>query len=303
MLSSQDQWQGGTVINNIDTTSAPGSMKIDNKALVQGREIDISGATATSTGPLGGDIQSAVGATPCVCTWNWATNENGELIQEPASWTVDIGRVVDGVIHLVQFDTGLLGDIAWQISINGTDWTNLTTFLNGGSTCGYGFDDTTIFSEQTFRYFRILINVNREGYGISGFKVYEPSLATATHISAPMQITDPNLYQWQTFTPTYTKPANTDVKFRFRTSTDATNWTDWSNYQTPASGSSLDLTSIVTSKTGPPGSETFYKYLQVETTLSNTDGTSTPTVDSYTIGYHTNRKPNKPIAQTAVIRQ
>jgi hypothetical protein len=58
---------------------------------------------------------------------------------------------------------------------------------------------------------------------------------------------------------------------------------------------------LVTSKTGSPGSETFYKYLQVETILTSTDGSATPTLSDYTINYHTNVKPDKPVAQTAVI--
>jgi hypothetical protein len=122
----------------------------------------------------------------------------------------------------------------------------------------------------------------------------------ATHISAPTQINGgDNFFQWQTFTPTQTVPANTSVSYRFRTSPDASNWTSWSASQTPTSGNALDISSLVTSKSG----DTYYKYLQVETTLSNTDGASTPTVDSYTIGYHTNQKPNKPVAVTAVIGQ
>jgi len=134
---------------------------------------------------------------------------------------------------------------------------------------------------------------------LSDIKIIGPS--TATHTSGAAQITNANLYQWQMFTSTYTKPPNTNVQFRFQTSTDHVTWTGWTAYQTPASGTPLDITSLVTSKTGDPGSETFYKYIQVETKLTSTDGIANPTVSDYSIGYHSNQKPNKPVAQTAVI--
>jgi len=119
--------------------------------------------------------------------------------------------------------------------------------------------------------------------------------------SAATQITDTNLYQWQMFTPTYTTPSNTSINFNLRTSTDGATWTDWTADQTVSSGSPLDITSLVTSSTGDPGSETFYKYIQVKSTLTSTDGVSTPTLSDYTIGYHTNVKPNKPTAQSVTI--
>jgi len=50
-----------------------------------------------------------------------------------------------------------------------------------------------------------------------------------------------------------------------------------------------------------PESETFYKYIQVETTLTSTDGVSTPTLSDYTVGYHTNVAPSKPTAGTVII--
>jgi len=58
----------------------------------------------------------------------------------------------------------------------------------------------------------------------------------------------------------------------------------------------------VTSRTGSDSNNpTLYRYLQVQATLTNTDGTSTPTLSEYSIGYHTNRPPDKPTGLTAVI--
>jgi hypothetical protein len=142
------------------------------------------------------------------------------------------------------------------------------------------------------------------GHSVSTNKMYPASYiynSPGVHTSAATQITNANLYQWQTFTATYDKPSNTNVSFRFRTSTDAASWTSWTASQTPASTVPLDISALVTSSTGPPGGETFYKYLQVETTLTSTDGVSTPTLNDYSIGYHTNVAPSKPTAVTATM--
>jgi len=130
------------------------------------------------------------------------------------------------------------------------------------------------------------------------FEIYGDTPASATHTSGATQIDGTaNIFEWQTFTPTYTEPANTDISFKLRTSTDGATWTAWSASQTPASGTPLDISALVTSISGNDK----YRYIQVETTFSNTDGASTPTLSDYTIGYHTNVKPDKPVAQSVTI--
>ena len=123
------------------------------------------------------------------------------------------------------------------------------------------------------------------------FEVYG-SNATATHTTGATQIDGgENFWQWETFTDSKTTPTNTSVTYRYRTSTNGTDWTGW-----------VANIGSVTSRTGDDSNDpTKYRYLQIEATLSNTDGASTPTIDSYSIGYHTNQKPNAPTAMTAVI--
>lgn len=149
------------------------------------------------------------------------------------------------------------------------------------------------------------ITSSGEGAGQSAAQTWPSGsayLPLGVHTSGSTQLNGGNdFFEWQTFTSTYTKPANTNVQFRFRSSTNSTDWGSWTDYQTPASGSPLDITSLVTSRTGPTESPTFYKYLQVETKLTSTDGVSTPTLSDYSIGYHTNRPPNKPVAGTVII--
>ncbi len=215
-------------------------------------------------------------------------------------WQIDLG----GTYQLSQvraFADGLSGDFKIQTSTNGTDFTDKS---------GYDFslanylapDWYSIDFSASARYVRFEVRLLDTGdpdpfVRLSELRTF--STGEGTHTSAATQITNANLYQWQTFTPTYTAPANTTVSYRFRTSTDAATWTDWTAYQTPNSAEALDISSLVTSKTGDAGSETFYKYIQVETKLTSSDGVSTPTVDSYSIGYHTNVVPSKPTGATA----
>lgn len=100
-----------------------------------------------------------------------------------------------------------------------------------------------------------------------------------------------NFWEWETNVVDESVPANTSTSYRYRTSTNGTDWTAWVG----------DIGSV-TSRTGDDSNDpTKYRYLQIEATLSNTDGASTPTIYSYSIGYHTNQKPNAPTAMTAVI--
>ena len=116
--------------------------------------------------------------------------------------------------------------------------------------------------------------------------------ATASHLTSPTQIDGgANFWHWDSFTDSKVIPQYTSVTYRYRSSTNGSDWTIW-----------VGSLGAVTSRTGDDSNNPIkYRYLQVEATLSNTDGTSTPTIDSYSIGYHTNQKPNAPTAMTAVI--
>jgi hypothetical protein len=106
--------------------------------------------------------------------------------------------------------------------------------------------------------------------------VWAANTVMGSHQSAPTQIdAGPNISGWTTFVPTATIPANTAVSFRFRTSPDGAAWTSWSA-STPYA-SSIDIS----------GQSSSNRYFQVETTLSNTDGVSAPTLGSYTVNFMT----------------
>jgi hypothetical protein len=215
-------------------------------------------------------------------------------------WKIDLGEVVSDIKMFRIYAPYSTVTSQLQVSDDDSNWTTIEDVV--------GQTDEWLELPQatpvTTRYIRF-------------YCYYDPALeyhdiqilndleiwadAIATHTSAASQITNTNLYQWQTFTSTYTAPANTTVSFRLRTSTDANTWTSWTSYQTPTSGQELDISSLVASSTGDAGSETFYKYIQVETKLTSSDGTSTPTVDDYSIGYHTNVVPDKPVGATVTM--
>jgi len=286
VLSSQADWQAGTTSNI--TAGAGGDIVINDKV---SQLENISGASITAdpsankSNPIDGDTGTS-----------WTGNAG-----TPSEWMIDLSnsklRLVDiNMANVRNYSTS-------QYSLDGASWTTLVCGSDG-TTCssgtGPGYDFASHFL-QTFRYYKF----HYDGDGVNGpslreFTIHLPS--SATHTTGATQISGGDSYWgWQTFTPTYTKPTNTNIQFRFRSSTDGSNWTGWSDAQTPNSGSSLDISALVTNRTGDTDNPTYYKYLQIETTLSSTDGVSTPTLDDYSIGYHTNAAPSKPTGLTAVI--
>ncbi len=289
ILTNLVDWTAGT-LSNIDTASSEGSFIIDDK-----------GTPSTSDGTYS---YSSCAVPP----------QNTDLVHDSLTDTwISIGcagnyvewdfgetrTIARSSTFIVEVDTEAL--TSPEISVQywtGSTWTELYKATSLGASWE-NHDISPPISTTKIKYVHQMnpLESADEAVDFSEVLIYSP--ATATHTSAATQITNANLYQWQTFTPTYTKPANTTVSFRLRTSTDAATWTSWTAYQTPNSAEALDISSLVTSKTGDAGSETFYKYIQVETKLTSSDGVSTPTIDSYSIGYHTNVVPSKPTGGTA----
>ncbi|MCX6809463.1 MAG: discoidin domain-containing protein [Candidatus Berkelbacteria bacterium] len=292
-LDSQPDWQLGSYTDNIDLTTLAGSVKIQNNA-----EINLLGKTTSS------DINND--QAPNVIDNDYDTWWNGYLTYEDQThwWKIDLGETKNYISTFALWRTAS-GPITFRLywSLNDIDYTLILPGpgyvwgpCNLPASC-----QSVISSPISARYIKIVANredgVSPMDPQIKEFKLYMSP--PATHTSASTQIDGgDNFWLWQTFTPTQTVPANTAVSYRFRSSANGTDWGTWSASQTPTSGNPLDISGLVTSRSG----DTKYRYLQVETTLSNTDGASTPTVDAYSVGYHTEVKPNKPVAQTAVIQ-
>lgn len=280
-LSSQADWEVGT-IDNVDTSTVPGDLKIDDLTMVVQ---NLSGATVTASPdtnkdkPLDGDH--------CL-TGYWAPAAENDY------WQIDFGHNTGGSIKAYG---GSVVSLTYQYSSDGVSWTDFSEDFAFPPDCAqYVFTNAA-----NFRYVRIIQIGPIDPMGPALWE-FELDAVSATHTSGATQITDANFWQWQTFSPTYTEPANTDISFKFRTSADGTTWNSWTASQTVASGGSLDLKPLVASWSGTEESPgTFYKYIQVETTMTNTDGASTPTLSDYSIGYHTNVAPGTPTALTAVV--
>ncbi|OQA52093.1 MAG: F5/8 type C domain protein [candidate division WS2 bacterium ADurb.Bin280] len=295
VITSQPDWDVGTK-DNIDSSSSPGSIVINNSG---SNTLSLSGKTTVASV----DISNK----DLPIDNNNDTYWRVQPLRSDATdyWKIDLGQNYNLKKISVFTSCAAIYNGEFYYSTDETNWTLLGFHL--------GCSDTPAITEgiidvnaRFIRYVPFAPVPDCPGAPSCGFvnfnelSLYIP--ATATHTTGSTQLNGgSDFFEWQTFTPTYTKPANTNVQFRFRSSTNSTDWTIWTDYQTPSSGSPLDITSLVTSRTGPTDSPTFYKYLQVETKLTSTDGTSNPTLSEYSIGYHTNRPPDKPVAGTVII--
>ncbi|MFH1909946.1 MAG: hypothetical protein ABIJ72_02040 [bacterium] len=246
-------------------------------------------------------IQAAVDSVSLSSEANWNEGSVDNIKTNDPSGTVKIDDV-------------LLGDIvvsgAGDSSYNGTyieqigAWVTLPSYTNGtrwllDGVMGPGWwlcqNDTPNPDDIDIRYYSTGTSLPGNPWTQTKADYIPPPTVimdvSATHTTGATQIDGTeNFWSWEGFTPTDSKPANTSITYRYRTSTDGATWTSWVS----------DIGSV-TSRTGDDSdSPTLYRYLQVEATLSNTDGASTPTIDAYDIDYHTEVKPSKPTAQTAV---
>lgn len=299
-LTSDADWNAGTHNN---TKSVSGLSQINNTA---SQEIDLAllyaqnAASITQSGgvgnlnyPIDDDINTS---------WSVTLTSADQHMW----WKIDLGAQYQFLSFRTLVNSSALCPLGYDANISSS--TNDSSYSELYDACGdyHGEDPDGYFTRNVGAVGRyIMLDVYGYvggyfpiSYGLNDIIVN--TLPVATHTTAATQIDGSeggtkNLVSWETFTPTYTKPANTNVQFRFRSSADGTSWTSWSAYQTPTSGNALDISSIVDSGSGAN------KYLQVESTLSNTDGTSTPTLDSYSASYHTNIAPSTPTAMTAVV--
>jgi len=288
--------------DNVDTLTTPGSIQIDSKDISQTDLHAIFDANNDSVTVSHNEDSkgNAVDGNSAPADPSWGMSGSGNPY-----WIMDLGETFPNATRVKIYNASA---VAAQTNISDTAITCEAVFHGcTGTHLGDAsfFENTFDFAPTPVRYLSVqYIDDNL----LTEIQLFDS--ATATHTSDATQINGgDNFWGWETFTPTYDKPANTDVKFRFRTSINGSDPTDWSAYQTPGTGAPLNISSLVTSRDEGSGDDnskdaanfTYYKYLQVETTLTSTDGAHTPTVSDYSLGYHTNTKPNKPVAGTAVI--
>lgn len=314
-ITTKANWDAGT-LDNIDSTSSAGSIKKDVKT---GGEINLGAIYNEDPTKLTASFNTGkermITHSGTIIDWPWYISPPGEqwwLFDLGTSSYTNASRVgvncdgdgkempYPGYIHC--HDPALPDSyMHLDISANGSDWTtirNLSVPIETDSAPTSHTPVLTGYVRITSNYFGLDSTPDEDGYrrffGIGSLRLWEPSVPSS-HTTAATQIDGgANFWEWESFTPTQTvPPGTTSVTYRYRTTpnSDDTGWTAWVS----------DIGSV-TSRTGDDSNNpTKYRYLQVEATLSNTDGVSTPTIDSYDIGYHTNVKPSKPTAQTAVI--
>lgn len=308
ILSQDSEWNAGT-LDNISVSG--GDISINAK---QSTQIDFAGI-------VGADHSKASGSRLTEDAWKGCDGNNSTMwnvryapytpIDATHWWKIDIGSVelINRLTNNSLYHSATDGTMCFQYSTDDNSYTNIQCkTCNSDNPCDWSLDHT--FNPPVYaRYIKMThetgtwhLNCLGCWYDLRAIELWSYKPGTATHATGATQITDPNFWQWQTFSPTYDKPSNADIKFRFRSSADGSAWNNWTDYQTVTSGDSLDLKPLVQSWSGAesdPG--TFYKYIQVETKMFSIDGSATPTLHEYSIGYHTNRAPDKPTALTAVI--
>ena len=314
-LNTKAVWEAGTS-DNIDTTSSVNQMKMAN---FSNGPVDLSSA-----------VTSVIGDTPVTYddtnidhydTAAISQNDYAAMFDNdqstyytmsgitglPWPWhihvTLDFGDDINIISqsHCLGFSGEGYGNTS-SIEISG-DGSNWTTVLEAADyvtdSCNVAYPLTNGPAGNN-RYARLTITSPMEGQQVNIKELGLNALpATATHTTAADQLDGgSNFLTWETFTPTQTVSDNATIQYRFRTSTDGSTWTAWTAYQ---SGTSFDLSKLVTNSVGTGEDITYYKYLQIEAKLTSLDGVSTPIITDYTVNHHTNRAPTAPAEPSTTV--
>jgi len=295
-ISETLEWDLGTYDED-DISTDGGSVALDN--LTGSGEIDLAGKTTSAS--VNHSHSNNVTDGDFGTYWEYYN------ITDTQYWQVDLGETISGINQIKVYIAYDGWSIDFQGSTDGAIFSNINATLDPAveeymGTMRYIYDFDT---EYDFRYIKINVGLSPcpppqmcgDDIEIHEVELFYTGGKTATHTSGATQIDGgETFFEWETFTPSQSVPEDTTLTYRFRSSTDGSDWGSWSGYQT-YSGSPIDISELVTSRDG--GDK--YRYLQVESKFTSADGVSTPTLSDYTIGYHINRAPNTPTAATAVI--
>ncbi len=167
-----------------------------------------------------------------------------------------------------------------QVSNDATTWTTIYSTTTGTG----GVNDLTGLSGSG-RYVRMLgvtraaVNGTKYGYSLYEMSVYGPAGAVATS-TAPSYDSSGSItlsydagssagsVGWTSLAPQVTLPTGTNITYQARTSSDNSTWSAW--------------TTVTTNLSGLASS----RYIQIMATLSTTDPTVTPLLNTLTLGYN-----------------
>lgn len=270
-LTSQSDWELGVGVN-INTNSAPGSVKINNLTLNEHR---FTGGSYTTRLPADTetlrDNDTSTGITLGPGDWvRWDFDKQYDGIKSFTTYVVPSTsppRYVDTKECVTPNSVG--GILVQCEGVSPGVWWHSILGLNKRGPGWTELDFSSLLSELGF----YLANSDFVPFVLT--ELYGTYLgATATHTTASTQIDGgENLISWDTFTPTQSTPSYTKIEYQFRTSA---NGIDWSDYTEPQeySGAPIDLSTL-----------SAQRYLQVKATLTTYNSEVTPQIDEYTIGY------------------
>lgn len=293
-LSTQTQWQAGTYDMATDLVSAAGDVKLFAEA-----EIDPAIGTWSTDG---------AGSLSSLYDGNTST---GVALDADEYILRDFGQTVSSITKYRIYFTGAIGTkfpglcgkpktpLAFScgdLDGDGVEWLNYATFGNTNMEPDIWNDKPLGPSDHS----KIRLAAD-DTYTITEYEFYFQPL-TATHTSASTQIgatgeTDRQVVAYESFAPTETEPASSDITYRFRRTNQAGSWTgNWTDY-VDYTGTAIDLTTYSTLAITQTDVDEGKTYLQVETKFVRTDVSADPVVSDYTVNYHTNKAPSAPTPQ------
>ncbi len=287
-INTDADWAAGTLIS-IDTSTS-GSIKQD----LSDQIISLIGKSSTDSNANDDNTSTKwIGATGPAATGSWVV----DLSEAQQETKFNVHYSADNYCMVCEPSITISG------SNNNTDFTSLGLLnIISGPFCNVEHSCVELTATGNYRYLKIsIVNTsNSDPTGDFGLRdsdrtyineMYVYGKPIGIHTTGSTQIDGgESFWSWDSNTITQTVPANTSATYQYRTSANGTDWTAW-----------VGSIGSVTSRAGDDSNNpTRYRYLQIKATLSNTDGASTPTIDSYGINYHTEIKPTAPSAQTAV---
>ena len=294
IITSKTDWEAGTLSADIDSTRTVGSIEVKAEYQIDLSTVQIT-ATCDTTNKLkiiDGDTNTSWGLQP----------PSFDCANDPFNWNADLGSIYtisktrnfqssmgSNCIPMYGFGCGMVLETSTDNSIWTERWSDGNSMV---------WTENIFTSSVLTRYLKIHeFNDINDGY-IREFEIYSSPI-TATHTSATGQIgatgdSERKVVNWENFTATESEPTNSTIRYRFRKTNADGSWTgDWTDY-VDHTGSAIDLQNYSQLTISTDDVSNGRTYLQVETKFTRTDASANPTVSDYSIGYHTNKRPNKP---------
>lgn len=263
--STNADWNTGalsnvTVNNNVVSlakkTSTTANMPKSSTADVAAFKPTACSSTASTSHPCKAiDDENA-------STW-WVSNSS-----DPQWAQVDLGQAYNLSEVKVRWKAQYAKAYQVQVSNDGTTWQTVFSTTTGAG----GTKDITGIN-AVGRYVRMYgtKRATSGGYSLYALKVYgQPTSSTGTTYvpsgTETLSFDATAASQWDSITPVSNLPVGTAIGYQYRTSTDNSTWSSWSDKSTIANAPQT-------------------RYIQIKATLSTTNTTVTPSLVSLTLAY------------------